>query len=133
MSRENVELVRQLYRAWNDQDWSLLIELVEPDHELRLTGLFPGLKPVYRGRAELQAALQSFLSVWPDFRVDVKRVEDAGDRVVGLVRLCGSGLGSGVPLSIEYGQVFHFDEEGCARTYGYRTWADALAAAGIDD
>ena len=132
VSRENVEWVRQVYGAWNERDFEGVLARVDQRHEFRLTGLFPGLKPVYKGQDGMREFLETFASIWPDFRVDVERVEDAGERVVGLVRLCGSGLGSGAPMSIEYAHVFRFERDRAVRTDAYRSWDEARAAAGVD-
>ena len=51
--------------------------------------------------------------------------------VVGLVRLHGTATGSGVPVSIEYAHVFHLEGDRAVRTDAYRTWKEALDAAGI--
>ena len=75
--------------------------------------------------------LESFDAIWTDLRVEVERIEAAGDDVVALVRLCGTTTGSGVPVSIEYAHVFHLEGDRAVRTDGYRTWQEALDAAGI--
>ena len=67
----------------------------------------------------------------PTCSVEVERIEDAGDEVVGLVRLHGTATGSGVPVSIEYAHVFHLEGDRAVRTDGYRSWQDALDAAGV--
>jgi ketosteroid isomerase-like protein len=49
MSQENVELVRQVYEAWNRGDLEWLLNHTTPDFEFRTVRLFPDLEPVYRG------------------------------------------------------------------------------------
>jgi ketosteroid isomerase-like protein len=132
MSAEHVERVRNLYASWNAHDWDAVIAETEDDHEFHLTGLFPGLRPVYKGKDGVREFLESFVAVWKDFRVEVDRVEDVGDRVVGLVHLHGAGTGSGVPVAIEYAHVFTFDGDRAVRTDGHRTWKGALEAVGLD-
>jgi hypothetical protein len=75
--------------------------------------------------------LESFDAIWKDLRVEVDRIEEAGEDVVGLVRLCGTATGSGVPVSIEYAHVFRLEGNRALRTEGYRSWQEALDAAGI--
>jgi ketosteroid isomerase-like protein len=133
VSQENVERAQRVYEAWNAHDWDRVIAETDPGHVLNLTGLLPGLKPEYRGHDGMRQFLESFDAIWKDLRVDVDRIEDAGDKVVGLVRLCGTTTGSGVPVSIEYAHVFDLSGEGerAVRTDGYRTWQEALDAAGV--
>jgi ketosteroid isomerase-like protein len=131
VSEENVARAKRVYEAWNAHDWDKVLAEVDAEHELHLTGLLPGLKREYRGHEGLREFLESFDAIWKDLRVDVERIQDAGDRVVGLVRLCGTATGSGVPVSIEYAHVFTLRGDRAIRTEGYRTWQQALDAAGI--
>ena len=131
MSEENVERARRVYEAWNAHDWDRVLAEVDEDHVLHLTGLLQGLKPEYRGHDGLREFLESFDAIWKDLRVKVDRIEDAGDRVVGLVHLSGTATGSGVPVSIEFAHVFHLDGDRAVRTDSYRSWQEALDAAGI--
>ena len=61
MSRENVELVRVGYEAWNRGDMDAMLAIFHPDVELVTTGVFPGLDPAYRGH-------DGFRKFWRDFR-----------------------------------------------------------------
>jgi ketosteroid isomerase-like protein len=131
VSEQNVERARRVYEAWNAHDWDSVLAEVDDGHELHLTGLLPGLKQEYRGHEGLREFLESFDAIWKDLRVEVERIEDAGDSVVGLVRLNGTATGSGVPVSIEYAHVFHLEGDRAVRTDAYRTWQEALDAAGI--
>ena len=131
MSQENVDRAKRVYEAWNAHDWDRVLVEVDADHVLHLTGLLPGLRQEYLGHEGMREFLESFDAIWRDLRVDVERIEDAGDSVVGLVRLCGTATGSGVPVSIEYAHVFHLEGDRAVRTDAYRTWQEALDAAGI--
>jgi ketosteroid isomerase-like protein len=131
VSEENVARARRVYEAWNAHDWDRVVAEVDAAHHLHLTGLLPGLKPEYDGKDGLREFLESFDAIWTDLKVDVERIEDAGDRVVGLVRIRGTATGSGVPVSIEYAHVFHLVGERAVRTEGFRTWREALESAGL--
>jgi ketosteroid isomerase-like protein len=133
VSEENVDRARRVYEAWNAHDWDRVVAEVDESHELRLTGLLPGLKQEYIGHEGLREFLESFDAIWRDLRVEVDRIEDAGESVVGLVHLHGTATGSGVPVSIEYAHVFHLEGDRAVRTDAYRTWQEALDAAGIRD
>ena len=47
MSQENV--VRLVYRAWSDGDLDALLAVCDAGVELRTSGAFPDVAPVYRG------------------------------------------------------------------------------------
>ena len=131
MSEENVARAQRVYEAWNAHDWNRVVDEIDPRHELHLTGLLPGFKPVYEGKEGMLEFLESFDAIWTDLKVEVERIEDAGDNVVGLVRLHGTATGSGVPVSIEYAHVFHLEGDRAVRTDAYRSWDEALDAAGV--
>ena len=131
MSQENVDRAQRVYDAWNAHDWDRVVDEIEAEHELHLTGLLPGFKALYEGKQGMREFLESFDAIWTDLRVEVDRIEDAGEDVVGLIRLHGTATGSGVPVSIEYAHVFHLEGDRAVRTDGYRTWQEALDAAGI--
>jgi ketosteroid isomerase-like protein len=129
----NVERAERVYEAWNAHDWDRVVAETSPDHVLHLTGLLPGLRSEYRGHEGMREFLTAFDAIWTDLQVQVERIEDAGDKVVALVRLCGKTTGSGVRVSIEYAHVFHLGGEDylAVRTDGYRTWQEALDVAGV--
>ena len=131
MTEGNVERVKRVYTAWNAHDWDQVVAETAPDHVLQLTGLLPGLKPEYHGHEGMREFLTAFDAIWTDLQVKIERIEDAGDRVVACVLLCGKTTGSGVPVSIEYAHVFHLRDDLAVRTEGYRTWQEALDAAGV--
>ena len=133
MPQDNVARAQEVYEAWNAHDWDRVVAETDPEHELHLTGLLPGLRPVYKGKDGMREFLETVIAVWKDLRVDVERVEGVDDDVVALIRICGTATGSGVPVSIEYAHVFHLEGDRAIRTDGYRNWADALAAVGLDD
>jgi ketosteroid isomerase-like protein len=132
VSEENVARARRVYEAWNAHDWDRVVDEIDAEHVLHLTGLLPGLKPAYEGKDGMREFLQSFDAIWTDLRVEVERIEDAGENVVGLVRIHGTATGSGVPVSIEYAHVFRLEGDRAVRTDAYRTWREALDAAGLD-
>ena len=47
--RENVELVRRAYDAWNRDDMDACLALMDPEVEWHTTGRLPDVEPVYRG------------------------------------------------------------------------------------
>ena len=49
MSRENVELVREAYAAWNDAEVEAVLPFLHPEVEFVTSGTFLGLDPVYGG------------------------------------------------------------------------------------
>ena len=50
MSQENVERYRRSVHTWNREALDEWLEDITPQWECVLSGTFPGLAPIYRGR-----------------------------------------------------------------------------------
>src|SRR4051794_33857542 len=71
MSRENVEIVRRSYAAFNRGDWDAALEAARPEIEWRLHGdLGIDAPPLVPGREGVRAQWADFFEVWEDHRMD---------------------------------------------------------------
>src|ERR671925_1195745 len=97
--RENVELVRRLYAELASEGSTDQFEMRLSDDALRRF-LDPGIEWVrmshsllavesYRGFDGVRRFWGQFLSSWESYRVELLRVDDAGDRVAVVVRIVG--------------------------------------------
>jgi ketosteroid isomerase-like protein len=126
MSQENVDLIRSVYDAWdNDESARAFLaedmEYVNPSYAVE--------SGVRRGRKSMSAVRDTY----EDFTVHVERFLDAGDDVVVLAQFTASGRGSGVPLSGEHGYVWTVRDGQAVRFQWFRSHAQALEAAGITE
>ena len=127
MSRENVEIVRRAFEAWNAGDPEAAIELLDPDIEWRLPPNFPDAES-WRGRDAVVAGLTTVTESWDEFRVEVQELIDAGDRVVALVRFRGRAAITGLDLggvSVD-GQVWTVRDGKAIHVQMYNGSSDAL-------
>ena len=99
MSRENVEVVRPIYAAWERGDFSSA-EWAHPEIELVAhDGPAPG---TWKGVAGMAESWRDFLSTWEEYRVEVEEYRELDDeRVLVLMLHCGRGKTSG----LEVGQI----------------------------
>ena len=86
MSQENVEIVRQFWKAFNDlgiqEDVDgVLAEFFDPEIEWHDTPSLPGAA-VYRGHAALQRHIEDYLDAWADSRFEIEEIRSVGDRVL---------------------------------------------------
>ena len=95
MSRENVEVVRRVYEAWNEGDFPAFFGAMDPEIELVLpeSGMNAGTR---RGRRGMRQLMESYVESFEDFQVEPEEFFEAGDQVVAFVRNSGRGRASGI-------------------------------------
>jgi ketosteroid isomerase-like protein len=140
MSQENVAIVRRVYEFGatpsflSGRDWEGMLELVDPDVELR--GTVGGLEEGYVSRG-VDPIRQRFEAedneVWDEHRIEPVRFIDAGERVVVIQREYQRGKGSGVEVEIDTGIVFDVRGGRIVRIQPYMNPAEALEAAGLSE
>ena len=129
MSEENVETIRRVF-ADGDVDASAA-EFLHPDVEL--LGAVGGMEEgeVTRGREAVWRAMSVDLDVWAERRMELRRVFDAGDRVVAFIHEYRRGKGSGALVEADIAVIYRFVDGKVDRIEPYMTPAAALEAAGI--
>jgi ketosteroid isomerase-like protein len=127
MSKENVELVRKIYEAWDREESareyiSEEVEYVNPGYAVE-----PGTR---HGRKSFSVVRDTY----EDFALEVERFIDAGEEdVLVLARYTGSGRGSGVPVAGEHGYVWTVRGGLAVRFRWFQSHREALQAAGLPD
>ncbi len=132
MSRENVELVRSIYAAWERGDFSAA-DWAHPEIEyVGVDGPDPG---VVSGKAGMAEGFREWLSTWEEFRLeaDEYRALDT-ERVLVLDSLSGRGKTSGLDLGqiqSEGAWLFHVCDGKVTRMVRYLDRGRALEAVGL--
>jgi ketosteroid isomerase-like protein len=129
----NVELVRRSYRMLadlrNDPDGpadGLLRELVDQRFELHLPATYPEGAQVFRGQDGLKRWTVKTKEVWDEWRFDVERFVDAGDRVVAMVHVVAEGGLSGVHLERDTAHIWTVADGKVTRCEVFFDRAEAL-------
>jgi uncharacterized protein len=131
MSRENVDIVRRIYAAWEESSpvsSGLLaddIEWVNPREAVE-----PGTR---KGAPDFGDAADKVAGAFEDARVEFERFIDAGDEVVVIGTLRGKGRGSGIELERRQGYVWTIRDGKAVRFQWFNDPAQALQAAGVAD
>ena len=129
MSRENVELVREVYRAWAAGDFSA--GAFAPDFEW---GQLPdAVEPGPRRGPEVGDALRRLFEAYKDFRVEAEEFLDTGDRVVVIGYVRGTGRKSGMELDQRFAFVWRVRDAMLTGFQVYRERAEALKAVGLEE
>jgi ketosteroid isomerase-like protein len=133
----NVELVRRAYRMLaellEDPDGPgdrLLRQLVHERFELHLPATYPEGTQVFRGLEGLKRWTVKTREVWDEWRFEVERYLDAGDRVVALVHVVAEGGLSGVHLERDTAHIWMLADGKVTRCEVFLDRADAFDAVG---
>ncbi len=135
-----MEVVRRSYRMLEDlreeRDGGVehqLRELVDERFELHLPPTYPEGAHVFRGHDGLKRWVAKTREVWGEWRFELERYLNAGDRVVGLVHVVARGGLSGVPLERDTAHVWTLADGRVTRCEVYLDRSEALEALGLQD
>jgi ketosteroid isomerase-like protein len=132
MSQENVELALRTLDAFNRHNVDAFVAFLSPDVVWEENPELPGLREVYRGRAEVREWMVAVLEVVENLHIEVEEVTELGDdRVFTETVLTARGKGSGVPVELRFWMVLWFAESKITRRQVSWTRDQALEAAGL--
>jgi ketosteroid isomerase-like protein len=98
----NSELLLAAYEAWNRDDCDAWLAMLDPEVEIRTSGVFPDFAPVYRGHAEAARFWRRLREPFETFRIDVERIDEEGDCAISAIRFCATGADSGVEVDMRF-------------------------------
>jgi len=132
MSQENVEVVRRIYSSWAPGSSPADTKLLHPDIEWvnPSDALEPGTRTGIEAFTSIIDELDDTIS---DFRMEVERYEDAGDRVVVIATMRGYGSTSGVRIERRHGSVWTIRDGKAVRFQWFNKPEDAREAAGLSE
>jgi ketosteroid isomerase-like protein len=136
MSHENIEVVREAVDAVNARDPDAFVACLHPEVEWVDSGdPLPGLRGVYRGRAEVRGWFEeAFGDTWESSHVEVEEITEASDdRVFVETFSTARGRTSGAETELRAWHVLWFADGKVARRRVFWTRDDALEAAGLEE
>jgi ketosteroid isomerase-like protein len=134
MSGEHTELLRRLFDAWNQRDVDAIVALLRPDVVWEENPEFPGLREVYRGRAEVREWAADVLEPWESSHVQLEEITQlSDDRVLTEALITGRGKGGGVPVELRFWLIIWFVAGEIKRREVFWVRDEALEAAGLAD
>jgi len=134
MSQENVELFRRAADAWDRGDFDALLAFYDPDAELdfaRYDGWVE--RTVFRGPPAIRAFLEQWRGAFSDYRYEVERYIDLGERVLALCSQSGVGPGSSGVAMMRLAQLATFKDGCILRLENYSDRQEALQAVGLSE
>lgn len=133
MSQAGVDTLRRFYELWNSGDVDGLVELFDVDAEVRPALSAFLASTVYRGRHGVAAWYAETNEPWADLGVEPKRFLDAGERVLGVVRLIARSPGAHVDVETQIAHIATVRDGLIVRLDGYEEPSAALADLGCDE
>jgi ketosteroid isomerase-like protein len=132
VSRDNVELARRAWEAFNRRDFDTVLESIDDEFEWRPAQGPGGIEgTVYRGRDAYERWLRSELpEVWEEFRaedLEFRGLDDERVMVLGYIR--AKGRSSGAEVRVPFAQIGWLRDGKAVRLDGFLDHDSALEAA----
>jgi ketosteroid isomerase-like protein len=131
LCEEQVELVRTVYRAVNEDDLPAFLAAMHPDVELTTSGAYPDFSPTYRGRRGAVEYWEAARGLWDAFSIEIGRCEPIGDQVLASVHQRVEGR-NGIVVEHDWGHLFSFADGLIRRVRGYVSREAAKEAAVVE-
>jgi ketosteroid isomerase-like protein len=134
MSRENVELVRAAWEAWERRDMDALFGFYDAAIVWDQTGYGGSLDfaGVYNGHEGVRQFFRRWLAPFENYYAQAEEFTEAGDAVVVRVRQGGRGKTSGAEVEMPpYWQVYRLKGGRAARIEVYGSRSEAFASVGL--
>jgi len=132
MSQANVDLIRNVFMAWQAGAIEQLDELLAPDVEWHPTALSDAGHPIYRGHKGVHDWVDAVTSRRGEIRNEISEMRDLGDRVLVLGRVIEK-IDDRTRVDAELAWLFHVYDGLVARGEGFVSRTEAFRAAGVTD
>ena len=130
MSQERVEIARAGIEAWNRHDFELGARHLADDIEWVPASPAAVEQPVYHGVDEVARGFNEIWDTWDLWEFQEHEIRDLGDSVLWLGSVHMRGGASQVELEQEAANLLTFSGDEVVRVQGFRSWDEAIAAAG---
>jgi ketosteroid isomerase-like protein len=123
----NGKYIREWVAAWNRGEMDALLDDADPDHEWVVAREHPDAT-THRGPQEVAGYLAEWRRLMPDLQVQVQELEEVGDRVLLVMRMTGTGAGSGATTEVQVATINTFRDGKPVRTEEFLDANDARRA-----
>ena len=134
MSQENVEVVREAWKAYADRGLDAMVEFWDPAINWRAAeGAIDDVGELH-GPVAVRRYIQDWIDTFDDNSVAVEELRDVGDdRVLSIQRLKGRAKLSGIETEVRYALVSTVRDGKVVRAREYLSVEDALKAVGLEE
>jgi uncharacterized protein len=117
----NIEVVKELYRAFGERDYNTFLSICTEDIEWIQNEGFPGGATYKGASAVIEGVFQANNDKWSGFAYHIEDILDAGNSVVVIGKYSGRDRISGKPMSAAAVHIYDLREEKVCR---FRMFAD---------
>lgn len=127
--KATVALIESAFAAFNRGDIAAFADHAAEDVTwVEWSGRPEGPDGERHGRDRMRRSLEDLFEAWESYSLELEQVEEAGDRVLALVRETARGRSSGVEVDSRWGYVLTVDNGEIVRVDAYRDPEQANAA-----
>jgi ketosteroid isomerase-like protein len=125
----NGDYVREFAEAWNRGELDRFIDDADPDFEWIAAREHPDAL-TNRGIDATAEYLRDWLQTMPDLKIEIEELVEAGDRVLAVMRMTGTGAGSGALTEVRMAMISTFRDGMPLRTEEFLDPEEARRALG---
>jgi ketosteroid isomerase-like protein len=125
----NGDYVREFAEAWNRGELDRFIDDADPDFEWIAAREHPDAL-TNRGIDATAEYLRDWLQTMPDLKIEIEELVEAGDRVLAVMRMTGTGAGSGALTEVRMAMISTFRNGMPLRTEEFLDPEEARRALG---
>ena len=107
MSSENLETLAPIYEGWEQGDFAVGISIFDQNATLVIDPDIPDAG-VFIGLDGIRSYMTRFLEAWESLTIGAESFKGVGDTVLVEVKQTGIGQDSGVPVTLDYFQLWTF-------------------------
>jgi uncharacterized protein len=117
----NIEVIKELYRAFREQDYDTFLHLSTEDIEWIQNEGFPGGATYKGASAVIEGVFQANNNQWSGFAYQIEEILDAGNSVIVVGKYSGRDRVSGKSMSAAAAHIYDLHDGKIAR---FRMFAD---------
>jgi ketosteroid isomerase-like protein len=134
MSRENLKVVRQMYKAFHSGDIDGALGHFDPNVLVDASKARPDNVAIGRGHERLMQIVTSWMTAWKDWREEIEQIRDLGNGMVLVLSVQrGRGKGSGIEVEARWAVVYELAAGVITSMRIYQRSDEALRAAGLGE
>jgi uncharacterized protein len=131
MSQQNVEIVRQVFGAFNSEDIERALALTHPEVEIEIGPEISAEPDTYRGHDGLRRYIQAFQDAMEEIRFQPERFWYVGESVVVALLLTAKGRQTSIAVEQRSAGVWTIREGKVVGVRAYGSATEALEAVGL--